>query len=120
MDYISDQELQGNIWQKCMVICLQNSVISVGGMLKTLQLCITYGQRTKLTKYSKNIFIFRQFVRNFATKSVGKKCLETVCRSEQIGGRPCRGKMHDTILDWEHNLPDNDLALADLHSRWVS
>ncbi|XP_014209603.1 NAD-dependent protein deacetylase Sirt6 [Copidosoma floridanum] len=58
----------------------------------------------------------KQFIRNFATKSVGKKCLETVCRSEQIGGRPCRGKMHDTILDWEHNLPDNDLALADLHS----
>ncbi|XP_011494696.1 PREDICTED: NAD-dependent protein deacetylase Sirt6 [Ceratosolen solmsi marchali] len=58
----------------------------------------------------------RQFIRNFATKSVGKKCLETVCRSEQIGGRPCRGKMHDTILDWEHNLPDNDLALSDLHS----
>lgn len=24
--------------------------------------------------------------------------------------------MHDTILDWEHNLPDNDLALSDLHS----
>lgn len=52
----------------------------------------------------------RQFIRNFATTSVGKKCLETVCRSEQIGGRPCRGRLHDTILDWEHNLPDNDLA----------
>ncbi|XP_012286551.1 NAD-dependent protein deacetylase Sirt6 [Orussus abietinus] len=58
----------------------------------------------------------RQFIRNFATKSVGKKYLDTVCRSEQIGGRPCRGRMHDTILDWEHNLPDNDLALSDLHS----
>ncbi|XP_063972766.1 NAD-dependent protein deacetylase Sirt6 [Diachasmimorpha longicaudata] len=58
----------------------------------------------------------RQFIRHFATTSVGKKCLDTVCRSEQLGGRPCRGRMHDTILDWEHNLPDNDLALADLHS----
>lgn len=59
----------------------------------------------------------RQFIRNFATKSVGKKSLDTVCRSEQIGGRPCRGRMHDTILDWEHNLPDSDLTLSDLHSR---
>ncbi|XP_033226191.1 NAD-dependent protein deacetylase Sirt6 isoform X2 [Belonocnema kinseyi] len=58
----------------------------------------------------------RQFIRNCSTKSVGKKCLETVCRSGQIGGRPCRGKMHDTILDWEHNLPNDDLALSDLHS----
>ncbi|KAF7995115.1 hypothetical protein HCN44_004587 [Aphidius gifuensis] len=58
----------------------------------------------------------RQFIRNFATTSVGKKSLDTVCRSESIGGRPCRGKLHDTILDWEHNLPDNDLALSDLHS----
>ncbi|XP_076227971.1 sirtuin 6 isoform X2 [Nomia melanderi] len=58
----------------------------------------------------------RQFIRNFATKSVGKKSLDTVCRSEQIGGRPCRGRMHDTILDWEHNLPDSDLSLSDLHS----
>ncbi|KOC67162.1 NAD-dependent protein deacetylase Sirt6 [Habropoda laboriosa] len=58
----------------------------------------------------------RQFIRNFATKSVGKKSLDTVCRSEQIGGRPCRGRMHDTILDWEHNLPDSDLTLSDLHS----
>lgn len=41
-----------------------------------------------------------------------------MCRSEHVGGRPCRGKMHDTILDWEHSLPDSDLALADLHSRY--
>ncbi|XP_047347571.1 NAD-dependent protein deacetylase Sirt6 isoform X1 [Vespa velutina] len=58
----------------------------------------------------------KQFIRNFASKSVGKKSLDTVCRSEQIGGRPCRGRMHDTILDWEHNLPDSDLTLSDLHS----
>ncbi|XP_043465414.1 NAD-dependent protein deacetylase Sirt6 [Leptopilina heterotoma] len=58
----------------------------------------------------------RQFIRNRSTKSVGKKCLETVCRSSQTGGRPCRGKMHDTILDWEHSLPNDDLTLSDLHS----
>lgn len=58
----------------------------------------------------------RQFIRNCSTKSVGKKCLETVCRSGHTGGRPCRGKMHDTILDWEHSLPNDDLTLSDLHS----
>lgn len=79
-------------------------------------------QRQYLAELHGNMFVEqcdkcgRQFIRNFATKSVGKKCLETVCRSERIGGRPCRGRMHDTILDWEHNLPDNDLALSDLHS----
>ncbi|XP_015589177.1 NAD-dependent protein deacetylase Sirt6 [Cephus cinctus] len=79
-------------------------------------------QRPHLAELHGNMFVEqcdkcgRQFIRNFATKSVGKKCLETVCRSERIGGRPCRGRMHDTILDWEHNLPDNDLALSDLHS----
>ncbi|XP_034938790.1 NAD-dependent protein deacetylase Sirt6 [Chelonus insularis] len=78
--------------------------------------------RRYLAELHGNIFVEqcdkcgRQFIRNFATTSVGKKCLETVCRSEQIGGRPCRGRMHDTILDWEHNLPDNDLTLSDLHS----
>ncbi|XP_046746676.1 NAD-dependent protein deacetylase Sirt6 [Diprion similis] len=79
-------------------------------------------QRQNLAELHGNMFIEqcdkcgRQFIRNLATKSVGKKCLGTVCRSEQIGGRPCRGRMHDTILDWEHNLPDNDLALSDLHA----
>lgn len=63
---------------------------------------------------------YRQFVRTMATKTVGKKCLDTICRSELVGGRPCRGRMHDTILDWEHNLPHNDLALSDLHSRYCT
>ncbi|KAG7209501.1 hypothetical protein KM043_015586 [Ampulex compressa] len=79
-------------------------------------------QRQYLAELHGNMFVEqcdkcgKQFVRNFATKSVGKKSLDTVCRSEQIGGRPCRGRMHDTILDWEHNLPDSDLTLSDLHS----
>ncbi|KAI4484759.1 hypothetical protein M0804_007325 [Polistes exclamans] len=79
-------------------------------------------QRQNLAELHGNMFTEqcdkcgKQFIRNFASKSVGKKSLDTVCRSEQIGGRPCRGRMHDTILDWEHNLPDSDLTLSDLHS----
>ncbi|XP_065223646.1 NAD-dependent protein deacetylase Sirt6 [Planococcus citri] len=58
----------------------------------------------------------RQFVRTSATSSVGQKCLDEPCPVTKSNGRPCRGKLHDTILDWEHNLPEKDLGLADFHS----
>uniref|UniRef100_A0A1B6CB19 protein acetyllysine N-acetyltransferase n=2 Tax=Clastoptera arizonana TaxID=38151 RepID=A0A1B6CB19_9HEMI len=58
----------------------------------------------------------RQYVMNSATTSVGQKCLEKACPSVKPGGRLCRGRMHDTILDWENNLPEKDLGLADFHS----
>lgn len=59
----------------------------------------------------------RQFVRSSATTSVGQKSLGKPCLAAKITGRGCRGKLHDTILDWEHNLPENDLIMADYHSR---
>lgn len=62
------------------------------------------------------LFYYRQFVRTSATSSVGQKCLEKPCPTSKLNGRPCRGKLHDTILDWEHNLPEKDLGLADFHS----
>uniref|UniRef100_A0A1B6K2Q4 protein acetyllysine N-acetyltransferase n=1 Tax=Homalodisca liturata TaxID=320908 RepID=A0A1B6K2Q4_9HEMI len=58
----------------------------------------------------------RQFVRSCATSSVGQKCLLKPCPTSRLNGRPCRGRMHDTILDWEANLPENDLGMADFHS----
>lgn len=62
--------------------------------------------------------IFRQFVRTSATLSVGQKCLDMPCPTSKSNGRPCRGKLRDCILDWEHNLPEKDLGLADFHS-WL-
>lgn len=58
-----------------------------------------------------------KFVRKSPAPTVGKKCLETECK-RIIRGRPCRGKLHDTILDWEHSLPDIDLELSDYHSAY--
>ncbi|KAL5278017.1 SIRT6 family protein [Megaselia abdita] len=58
----------------------------------------------------------RQFVRKEATKTVGKKSSGDICRGS-LSLRPCRGGvLHDTILDWEHELPDNDLDLGITHS----
>lgn len=64
------------------------------------------------------ILYFRQFVRNTATTSVGQKCLDIPCKAYNKAGRPCRGKLHDNILDWEHDLPQSDLDLSTLHSRY--
>ncbi|KAL1117537.1 hypothetical protein AAG570_003853 [Ranatra chinensis] len=61
-------------------------------------------------------FCKRQFVRKKATTSVGQKCLGNSCPAQKGGGRSCRGKMHDVILDWEHSLPEKDLELADYHT----
>lgn len=78
--------------------------------------------RSYLAELHGNMFIDQcsqcesQFIRNSATTSVGQKCLGTSCPSTRLNGRPCRGRMHDTILDWEHNLPEKDLALSDFHS----
>uniref|UniRef100_A0A8D8LVJ1 protein acetyllysine N-acetyltransferase n=1 Tax=Cacopsylla melanoneura TaxID=428564 RepID=A0A8D8LVJ1_9HEMI len=56
----------------------------------------------------------RQFVRKTATHSVGQKNLHISCPYQ--GYRPCRGTLHDTILDWEHNLPQKDINLGDYNS----
>ncbi|CAG9790836.1 unnamed protein product [Diatraea saccharalis] len=58
----------------------------------------------------------KQFVRSRPVETVGKKCSGVPCASEHIGGRPCRGRLYDGVLDWEHSLPENDLLLAEWHS----
>ncbi|CAH2049497.1 unnamed protein product, partial [Iphiclides podalirius] len=58
----------------------------------------------------------RQFIRNSPVETVGKKCSGVPCASELNGGRPCRGRLYDGVLDWEHSLPENDLLMAEWHS----
>ncbi|XP_063829939.1 NAD-dependent protein deacetylase Sirt6 [Ostrinia nubilalis] len=58
----------------------------------------------------------RQFVRNRPVETVGKKCSGVPCASSHIGVRPCRGRLYDGVLDWEHSLPENDLLMAEWHS----
>ncbi|CAH0554013.1 unnamed protein product [Brassicogethes aeneus] len=78
--------------------------------------------RTQISELHGNMFTEQcnvcesQFVRHQATTSVGKKLLGGECRRALVRGRVCRGKLHDTILDWEHNLPSNDLDMADYQS----
>ncbi|CAH0399542.1 unnamed protein product [Chilo suppressalis] len=58
----------------------------------------------------------KQFIRNSPVETVGKKCSGVPCASEHMGGRPCRGRLYDGVLDWEHSLPENDLFMAECHS----
>lgn len=59
-------------------------------------------------------------MRTEATSTVGRKCLDEDCkRSATLRARSCRGKLHDTILDWEDNLPNADLEMSDYHSRYL-
>ncbi|KAJ8718373.1 hypothetical protein PYW08_002610 [Mythimna loreyi] len=58
----------------------------------------------------------RQFIRGFPVETVGKKCSGNPCPAGYTASRPCRGKLYDGVLDWEHSLPENDLTMAELHS----
>lgn len=58
----------------------------------------------------------RQFVRSRPVETVGKKCSGIPCAAEHVTGRPCRGRLYDGVLDWEHSLPENDLLMAEWHS----
>ncbi|XP_013780307.1 NAD-dependent protein deacetylase Sirt6-like isoform X1 [Limulus polyphemus] len=59
----------------------------------------------------------RLFIRGKASVTVGQKCTNQACLWRKPNGRMCRGKLHDTILDWEDELPEKDYELADAHSR---
>ncbi|CAB3244063.1 unnamed protein product [Arctia plantaginis] len=58
----------------------------------------------------------RQFVRHSPVETVGKKCSGIPCAAEHVTGRPCRGRLYDGVLDWEHSLPENDLLMSEWHS----
>lgn len=54
-----------------------------------------------------------QFIRSHPVPTVGKKSIDETCQNSL---RPCRGQMIDNILDWEHDLPEDDLDAALMHS----
>lgn len=62
-----------------------------------------------------NLFI-REFIRPTSVPTVGQKEIGMDCPWVKAGGRICRGKLRDNILDWEDNLPDKDLDMAEMHS----
>nr|XP_036675420.1 NAD-dependent protein deacetylase Sirt6 [Drosophila suzukii] len=60
----------------------------------------------------------RQFVSSSAVETVGQKSLDRPCKSSMDSkGRSCRsGILYDNVLDWEHDLPENDLEMGLMHS----
>uniref|UniRef100_A0A8C3SF05 NAD-dependent protein deacylase sirtuin-6 n=1 Tax=Chelydra serpentina TaxID=8475 RepID=A0A8C3SF05_CHESE len=76
--------------------------------------------RDKLAELHGNMFVEecvkcgKQYVRDAVVGSMGLKPTGRLCDvSKARGLRACRGKLIDTILDWEDSLPDRDLSLAD-------
>ncbi|XP_053556708.1 NAD-dependent protein deacylase sirtuin-6 [Bombina bombina] len=60
----------------------------------------------------------KQYVRDYVVGSMGLKPTGRLCDVPKVRGlRACRGKLTDTILDWEDSLPDRDLNLANEASR---
>lgn len=58
----------------------------------------------------------RQFVRKTPAPTVGQKPTGSMCKGGKTN-RICRGgHLVDNILDWEHDLPDNDLDMACSHA----
>jgi hypothetical protein len=39
------------------------------------------------------------------------------CPAYKGGGRKCRGKLKDFVLDWEAALPEEDLEISDAQSK---
>lgn len=78
--------------------------------------------RQQLAELHGNMFMERcekcgkEFVRETAVATVGLKRTGATCLGGGAKGR-CRGKLRDTVLDWEDELPKEDLQLSDQHSR---
>lgn len=75
--------------------------------------------RNNLAELHGNFFVSecpkckQKFVRSSPVPTVGLKPIGETCLSRS---RSCRGKLIDTILDWEGSLPDDDLELSIMHS----
>lgn len=62
--------------------------------------------KIKLKKHIKS-----ECARTVGLKSTGHKCLREKPRGQ------CRGFLHDTILDWEDSLPDDEMRLSEAHCK---
>nr|XP_033811664.1 NAD-dependent protein deacetylase sirtuin-6 isoform X3 [Geotrypetes seraphini] len=76
--------------------------------------------RDRLAELHGNMFVEecmkcgKQYVRDTVVGTMGLKPTGRLCDVPKSRGlRACRGKLMDTILDWEDSLPDQDLSLAD-------
>lgn len=76
-------------------------------------------KRENLAELHGNFFVTEcpkcknKFIRSTPSPTVGMKPTGETCKNRT---RSCRGKLIDTILDWEHDLPGDDLDLSIYHS----
>lgn len=79
--------------------------------------------RNRLSELHGNMFVEEcdkcgtQYIRSTAVTTMGLKLTGGSCLKTKARGSVCRGRLRDTILDWEDALPEKDLDLADLNSR---
>ena len=81
--------------------------------------------REKVADMHGNVFVEQcnrcrqQHVVDSCVPTVGLKFTGNNCSvgSNPTGRLNCRGKMKDTILDWEDDLPQKELDLAEYHSK---
>jgi len=78
--------------------------------------------RTSIAELHGNMFVDqcdmcrRMFVRDSPAPTVGQKFVGGDCPATKSNGRNCRGKLRDFVLDWEAELPQEDLDMSDTHS----
>ncbi|KAL3866334.1 hypothetical protein ACJMK2_043640 [Sinanodonta woodiana] len=78
--------------------------------------------RNKLAELHGSMFVeecdkcHTQYVRSTVVPTMALRPTGNLCTQKKSRG-VCRGKLHDTILDWEDALPDLELELSSQHCR---
>ncbi|XP_022381542.1 NAD-dependent protein deacetylase sirtuin-6 isoform X4 [Enhydra lutris kenyoni] len=117
------EELERKVWELAQLVWQSSNVVfHTGAGISTASGIPDF--RDKLAELHGNMFVEEcvkcktQYVRDTVVGSMGLKATGRLCTVAKARGlRACRGELRDTILDWEDNLPDRDLTLADEASR---
>lgn len=78
--------------------------------------------RDRLSELHGNMFVQicskckHEYVMDDVSPTMGLKATGVKCTNNKARGK-CRGILHDSILDWEDALPENDLEKADIMSK---
>ncbi|VDP17045.1 unnamed protein product [Soboliphyme baturini] len=79
--------------------------------------------RDRMSELHGNVFVEHcpvckvNHIRLKTVPTIGRKFTGNICEWKKRSGHICRGKLRDTVLDWEDSLPTFDLTLAEYHSK---